>query len=195
VDISLPCRSPPFDHLARHYTFGCILNPHQDTVNSERGSGMETARRESKTPDKIDVLVGSRIRMRRLMVGMSQSKLAEGLEVTFQQVQKYEKGTNRVGASRLQMIAKVLDIEVSFFFSEQGRSRLEATEACEPFETAAFIANREALEINKAFVRIKSSKVRKAIVALAKELATDQAAEIIDPPNISRLSHDRQPQP
>jgi transcriptional regulator with XRE-family HTH domain len=150
--------------------------------------------REIKTPDKIDVLVGSRIRMRRLMVGMSQSKLADGLEITFQQVQKYEKGTNRVGASRLQMIAKILDIEVSFFFSEQGQSGSELTEVCEPIDTVAFIANREALEINKAFIRIKSPKVRKAIVAFARVLASDEAAEIMDLPNISRLSHDRQNQ-
>ena len=69
-----------------------------------------------KNPNPIDTFVGSRVRMRRLMVGMSQEKLADGLGITFQQVQKYEKGTNRIGASRLQQISRILQVPVSFFF-------------------------------------------------------------------------------
>ena len=70
----------------------------------------------NKTPNPIDRHVGARVRMRRLMVGFSQSKLAEALDVTFQQVQKYEKGANRIGASRLQQLARVLDVPPSYFF-------------------------------------------------------------------------------
>ena len=70
----------------------------------------------NKTPNPIDRHVGARVRMRRLMVGLSQSKLAESLDVTFQQVQKYEKGANRIGASRLQQLARVLDVPPAFFF-------------------------------------------------------------------------------
>src|SRR5438105_3475779 len=69
-----------------------------------------------KTPNPIDKHVGSRVRMRRMMLGMSQEKLGDALDLTFQQVQKYEKGTNRIGASRLQEISHILQVPVSFFF-------------------------------------------------------------------------------
>lgn len=71
-----------------------------------------------KSPNPIDVHVGSRVRLRRMMLGMSQEKLGDALGITFQQIQKYEKGTNRIGASRLQHIARVLTIPVSFFFED-----------------------------------------------------------------------------
>ena len=71
-----------------------------------------------KKPNPIDIHVGSRIRLRRNMLGMSQEKLGESLGITFQQIQKYEKGTNRVGASRLQAIASILDVPVAFFFDD-----------------------------------------------------------------------------
>src|SRR5271168_2400962 len=69
-----------------------------------------------KAPNPIDKHVGARVRMRRLMIGMSQGKLGDALDVTFQQVQKYEKGANRIGASRLQQLARVLDVPPSYFF-------------------------------------------------------------------------------
>src|SRR5690606_13936188 len=71
-----------------------------------------------KSPNPIDIHVGSRVRLRRMMLGMSQEKLGEGLGITFQQIQKYEKGTNRIGASRLQHIARILSVPVSFFFED-----------------------------------------------------------------------------
>src|SRR5882757_2050353 len=71
-----------------------------------------------KQPNPIDIHVGSRVRLRRMMLGMSQEKLGESLGITFQQIQKYEKGTNRIGASRLQHIARVLSVPVSFFFED-----------------------------------------------------------------------------
>ncbi len=76
---------------------------------------------EKKVPNPIDKHVGSRVRMRRMMLGMSQEKLGDALDLTFQQVQKYEKGTNRIGASRLQHIANILQVPVEFFFGNCGK--------------------------------------------------------------------------
>lgn len=86
-------------------------------------------KRQLKTPDVIDVYVGSRIRLQRKLNGISQTALAEGLGITFQQVQKYEKGTNRVGSSRLQAIANILGVPVSFFF-EEGPGALSDKPSC-----------------------------------------------------------------
>src|SRR5436189_681918 len=77
---------------------------------------VETEERGSRRANPVDVHVGSRVRLRRMMLGMSQEKLGESLGITFQQIQKYEKGTNRIGASRLQHIARVLTMPVSYFF-------------------------------------------------------------------------------
>ena len=89
-----------------------------------------------KKPNPIDIHVSSRIRLRRTMLGMSQEKLGEALGITFQQVQKYEKGTNRVGASRLQNISTTLNVPVSFFFEdapEQGAGTKNAAEGLMTF--------------------------------------------------------------
>ncbi len=122
-----------------------------------------------KTPNQIDVNVGARIRLRRQLLGFSQSKLAEALGVTFQQVQKYEKGTNRVGASRLQAIAAVLAVPVSSFFESNG----EPVERQPPLENdfAVYLASPEAVELNSAFAKIEDNEVRRKVVALVKTIA------------------------
>ncbi|UZX45487.1 helix-turn-helix domain-containing protein (plasmid) [Agrobacterium sp. 13-2099-1-2] len=122
-----------------------------------------------KTPNQIDVNVGARIRLRRQLLGFSQSKLAEALGVTFQQVQKYEKGTNRVGASRLQAIAAVLAVPVSSFFESNG----EPVEHQPPLENdfAVFLASSDAIALNSAFAKIEDSEVRRKVVALVKTIA------------------------
>ncbi|WCA73030.1 helix-turn-helix transcriptional regulator (plasmid) [Agrobacterium tumefaciens] len=122
-----------------------------------------------KTPNQIDVNVGARIRLRRQLLGFSQSKLAEALGVTFQQVQKYEKGTNRVGASRLQAIAAVLAVPVSSFFESNG----EPVEHQPPLENdfAVFLASPDAVALNSAFAKIEDSEVRRKVVALVKTIA------------------------
>ena len=84
-----------------------------------------------KAPNPVDKYVGSRVRMRRIMLGMSQEKLGEALGLTFQQIQKYEKGTNRVGASRLQQISEILQVPVSFLF-DGGPSGIVKRRACPP---------------------------------------------------------------
>src|SRR3977135_743924 len=128
-----------------------------------------------KPLNSIDKHVGSRVRMRRLMLGMSQSKLGDELGVTFQQGQKYEKGTNRMGASRLQHISHILQVPASFFFEgaphvpgqHQGNGA-----APSPAYVTDFVASNNGLALVKAFMRIKP-EVRRRIVGLVEEIAVE----------------------
>ena len=129
-----------------------------------------------KAPNPIDKHVGSRVRMRRMMLGMSQEKLGDALGLTFQQVQKYEKGTNRIGASRLQQISQILQVPVAFFF--EGAPSVpgipEATEmAPSPAYVTDFLATSDGLALTKAFMRIKNTKLKHRIVELVEEIAVD----------------------
>lgn len=129
-----------------------------------------------KKPNPIDIHVGGRIRLRRNMLGMSQERLGESLGITFQQIQKYEKGTNRVGASRLQAISSILNVPVSFFFEDApgaavgGQGMAEAGDASYVVD---FLNSSEGLQLNRAFVKIANPKVRRRIVELVKSLAED----------------------
>jgi transcriptional regulator with XRE-family HTH domain len=131
-----------------------------------------------KTPNPIDKHVGSRVRMRRMMLGMSQEKLGDSLSLTFQQVQKYEKGTNRIGASRLQQIAAILQVPVSFFFEgaphAPGQVDNGMAEAPSPAYISDYLATSDGLALTKAFMRIKSSKLRRRIVELVEQIAGDE---------------------
>ena len=129
-----------------------------------------------KAPNPIDKHVGSRVRMRRMMLSMSQEKLGDALGLTFQQVQKYEKGTNRIGASRLQQISNILQVPVSFFF--EGAPHVGPhyhaggmTEAPSPAYVSDFLATSDGLSLTKAFMRIKNSKLRRRIVDLVEQIA------------------------
>ena len=127
-----------------------------------------------KLPNPTDKHVGSRVRMRRMMLGMSQEKLGDALELTFQQVQKYEKGTNRIGASRLQQIAHFLQVPVSFFF--EGAPNLPGgsaggAEAPSPAYVSDFLATADGLALTKAFMRIEDPKLRRRIVDLVSQIA------------------------
>ena len=133
----------------------------------------------TKAPNPTDRHVGSRVRMRRIMLGMSQEKLGDALGLTFQQVQKYEKGTNRIGASRLQHIARILQVPISFFFEGAPEIPGQATglsEAPSPAYVADFLATSEGLALTKAFTRIKDGKLRRRIVDLVEEIAADNPA-------------------
>ncbi len=132
-----------------------------------------------KAPNPIDKHVGSRVRMRRMMLGMSQEKLGNSLNLTFQQVQKYEKGTNRIGASRLQQISHILQVPVAFFFegapSVSGVGRMEGmSEAPSPAYVADFLATSDGLALTKAFMRIGDSKLRRRIVELVEQIAANE---------------------
>jgi transcriptional regulator with XRE-family HTH domain len=129
-----------------------------------------------KAPNPTDKHVGSRVRMRRMMLGMSQEKLGDALGLTFQQVQKYEKGTNRIGASRLQQISQILQVPVSFFFegapAAQTIGRHEGMgEAPSPAYVSDFLATSDGLALTKAFMRIEDSKLRRRIVDLVEQIA------------------------
>ena len=126
-----------------------------------------------KTPNPTDSHVGSRIRMRRLMLGMSQEKLGGSLLLTFQQVQKYEKGTNRISASRLQQISNVLQVPVAFFFEgapNVGHGNSGYSEAASPAYVSDFLATSDGLALIRSFTRIKDAKLRRRIVALVAQI-------------------------
>jgi transcriptional regulator with XRE-family HTH domain len=125
-----------------------------------------------KLPNPVDKHVGSRVRMRRKILAMSQEKLGDALGLTFQQVQQYEKGTNRIGASRLQHIAHILQVPVAFFF-EGVPDQAKAGLATSPDYVSEFVATSDGLALMKAFTKIKDSKVRRHIVGLVEEIASD----------------------
>jgi transcriptional regulator with XRE-family HTH domain len=127
---------------------------------------------KTKRPNPIDVHVGSRLRMRRMMLGMSQVKLGEAFGVTFQQVQKYEKGVNRMGSSRLQQAADILGVTVPFFFEgATGGTYHPEDSAPSPAYVNEFVSSEDGLRLIKAFARITRPAVRHRIVALVREIA------------------------
>jgi len=130
----------------------------------------------AKAPDLVDKYVGSRVRMRRLMLGMSQEKLGDKLGVTFQQVQKYEKGTNRVSASRLQAMSYILQVPVAFFFegAPQIAGRVgKGAEAPSPAYISDFLANSDGMKLVRAFTQIGDAKLRRSVVRLVEEVVRE----------------------
>jgi transcriptional regulator with XRE-family HTH domain len=123
-----------------------------------------------KIPNTIDKHVGSRLRMRRMMLDMSQEELGRAFGLTFQQVQKYEKGTNRMGASRLQHAAHILDVPVPFFFEGAGQ---QAEDGAAPSLSYIneFASSEDGLRLIKAFMRIARTAVRRRVVELVQEIA------------------------
>jgi transcriptional regulator with XRE-family HTH domain len=149
-------------------------------VSIDEDSGEEPPR-GSRRANPMDVHVGSRVRLRRMLLGMSQEKLGEHLGLTFQQVQKYEKGVNRIGASRLFDLAKVLGVPVQFFYDEAPTGAQHAGAALPGFAeqpdesyVVEFLGTREGLELNKAFARVTDPKVRRSIVDHVRALAGDE---------------------
>lgn len=134
----------------------------------------------SKVPNPIDRHVGARVRMRRMLIGMSQEKLGEALGLTFQQIQKYEKGANRISASRLQQISEALKTPLAFFFkgapaSDAAAQGGLAEASAEDNYFSDFVMTSEGLSLNRAFARIADPKVRKKIIDLVNALAEGEA--------------------
>ena len=158
------------------------LRGDQRMSRPELGNGDKESR-----PSPIDVHVGSRIRLRRTLLGMSQERLGEALGLTFQQVQKYERGVNRVGASRLFDLARVLDVPISFFFDdmpEKLSGGFGAGHAIRPNRQSGFadaqdsfgddtLNRRETLELVRAYYRISDPAIRKRVFELIKSLVPD----------------------
>jgi len=134
--------------------------------------------RNARRANLIDTHVGARLRLRRMLLGMSQEKLGESLGLTFQQVQKYEKGVNRVGASRLFDLAQVLGVPVQYFYDELDPGSVDSNNMARGFGERStdtyvvdFLGTREGLELNKAFTKVSDPKVRRAIIDLVRSLA------------------------
>jgi transcriptional regulator with XRE-family HTH domain len=140
-------------------------------------------------PNPIDVHVGKRLRLRRTLLGMSQERLGDLLGLTFQQIQKYERGVNRIGSSRLYELGQILDVPVSFFFDDMVGSRLPGSmqgalsglsEDADGFDHGAggtlLLERRETLELVRAYYRITDAQVRKRLFELAKALGNPEAA-------------------
>src|SRR5215467_6977047 len=130
-----------------------------------------------KAPSPIDKHVGSRVRMRRKMLAMSQTKLGDALGLTFQQVQKYENGTNRIGASRLQQISQILRVPVAFFF--EGAPNASAPHGSNGSELSMaqiddFVSDSNGLRLIAAFMRINNAALRRRIVMLVQEIAGER---------------------
>ncbi|WP_047466359.1 helix-turn-helix domain-containing protein [Rhizobium rhizogenes] len=144
----------------------------------------------AKVPNPIDAYVGSRVRMRRLMLGMSQERLADQIGVTFQQVQKYEKGTNRIGASRLQAIANVLAVPVAFFFQQDNTQPL-ATDGLGAIsgleDLSDFLTSKEGLSLNKAFMKINDPSVRQSVLMLIKSLGNTSEPALVRAPQAAEI--------
>ncbi|MDE2227527.1 MAG: helix-turn-helix transcriptional regulator [Alphaproteobacteria bacterium] len=151
-------------------------------------AGGRGRRSKSEHPNPIDVHVGARVRLRRTLLGMSQEKLGQAIGLTFQQVQKYERGTNRIGASRLYVLARVLDVPVAFFFEDleapghkSAGAAVDPTgpkgmnEAADLFDGNEPIMRRETLELVRAYLRISDPRLRRRVFELAKAIANAYA--------------------
>ena len=125
---------------------------------------------QKKSPNQVDRHIGSRVRARRTMLGMSQEKLADALGLTFQQVQKYEKGVNRIGASRLLHIAGILDVSIEFFF--EGLPGLRAGGFSDDSLVAEFLTRSESDRLVRGFLRLKDDEARRKVADLVDWLAS-----------------------
>jgi transcriptional regulator with XRE-family HTH domain len=132
-----------------------------------------------KQANPIDAQVGNRVRIRRMLIGMSQEKLGDLLGLTFQQVQKYEKGVNRIGAGRLYEISRILGVPIDFFYEGVAAAPEPGgfSESRGAPPVMEFVSSGEGLQLSLAFMKIKDPKVRKRMLDLVKSLAEDEAGE------------------
>jgi transcriptional regulator with XRE-family HTH domain len=138
-----------------------------------------------KAPNPIDKHVGSRVRMRRMLIGMSQEKLGDALGLTFQQVQKYEKGANRIGASRLHQIASVLGVTIDFLYQgapKMGAASSGALEEQASADLSEFLSSSDGVELMRGFLAIRDAKVRRRVVELVASLGEQASAPVKAPP-------------
>jgi transcriptional regulator with XRE-family HTH domain len=148
--------------------------------------GQVPARQTSETPvsiaakkqaNPIDIQVGNRVRIRRMLIGMSQERLGDLLGLTFQQVQKYEKGVNRIGAGRLFEVSRILNVPVDFFYEGVNDAGQGANET-DGAPVMDFVSSGEGLHLSLAFMKIKDAKVRKRVLDLVKSLAEEESQKV-----------------
>eukprot|EP00998_Keelungia_sp_KM082_P011512 NODE_7780_length_577_cov_1.475556_g7757_i0.p2 GENE.NODE_7780_length_577_cov_1.475556_g7757_i0~~NODE_7780_length_577_cov_1.475556_g7757_i0.p2 ORF type:complete len:165 (-),score=12.58 NODE_7780_length_577_cov_1.475556_g7757_i0:4-498(-) len=153
------------------------MSPKDENTMVKNTRGRGRGRTASGKPNPVDIHVGARVRLRRTLLGMSQEKLGEAIGLTFQQVQKYERGANRVGASRLYDLSRVLEVPVSFFFDDMPdeistksvHERREMSESPDPFDNDP-MNRRETLELVRAYYRITDQTQRKRVFELVKSM-------------------------
>lgn len=142
-----------------------------------------TPRKGRGGPNSIDAHVGARVRLRRTLLGLSQEKLGDALGLTFQQIQKYERGANRIGASRLFDLSRVLDVPVSFFYDDMANDLTErapgkvadARDHANADQDLDPMAKRETLELVRSYYKVSDPAVRKKIFELVKSLSASEA--------------------
>lgn len=120
----------------------------------------------TSNPNPVDIHVGARLRMRRTLLGMSQTKLGQAVSLTFQQIQKYERGANRIGASRLHQFSRILEVPVSYFFEDMPGERSN--------EPSTPVMGRKILELARHFQAIEDPAAQEAVYRLVKSLSTHQ---------------------
>jgi transcriptional regulator with XRE-family HTH domain len=158
--VTIICFAPPFIAVK----FPATTQPRRKVV-------------PKKQANPIDIQVGNRVRIRRMLVGMSQEKLGDLLGLTFQQVQKYEKGVNRIGAGRLFEVSRILGVPIDFFYEGMAEQMAGQAGFAEPEETPPvmeFVSSGEGLQLSLAFMKIKDVKVRKRVLDLVKSLAEEE---------------------
>ena len=150
-------------------------------TTKKRAKGIRGDGTKIGTPRPVDIHVGARVRLRRSLLGMSQEKLGDAIGLTFQQIQKYERGANRIGASRLFELSRILDVPITFFFDDmpeeirnagRGLTQQPTGVARKTFDDNQ-LARRETLELVRAYYRIPSPKARKRIFELTKTMASE----------------------
>jgi transcriptional regulator with XRE-family HTH domain len=173
ISTSMPCKRV----LVHNPIWVMVIGGDRCPLGADAKSGMSSSGRRQKSdkPNPVDVHVGSRVRLRRTLLGMSQEKLGDALGLTFQQIQKYERGANRVGASRLYDLSRVLDVPVSYFFEEFGdasSSPIGMGEAAgDPYQANPMM-KRETLELVRAYLRIADPQIKRRVFELTKALAS-----------------------
>ncbi|MEK9671764.1 MAG: helix-turn-helix transcriptional regulator [Rhodospirillaceae bacterium] len=150
-----------------------------------KASQKSKTRRQKRLPpgisNPVDIHVGQRLRLRRTLLGMSQEKLGDAVGLTFQQIQKYERGTNRIGASRLYMFSRILDVQISYFFEQipaqirthEGQMEIGLSVGSQEILERDPMARRETLELVRAYYAVGDPKVRRRIVDLVRSLGAD----------------------
>ena len=132
---------------------------------------------QKKQANPIDIQVGNRVRIRRMLIGMSQERLGDLLGLTFQQVQKYEKGVNRIGAGRLFEVSRILNVPIDFFY-EGVNAQLADSEPNAMPPVMEFVSSGEGLQLSLAFMKIKDAKVRKRVLDLVKSLSEEEEQKV-----------------